>query len=171
MLPFKLRPAEYRELTTLVDQSHESVVVQRAKALLGLHEGLSASEIADLIDVSRQTIYNWAEAFQERRCLSLVEHVLDAPRSGRPGTALGIIDPLIDAIIYSDPREYGYRSTVWTALLLRRHLKDMHGIETSRKSVSRALARLGIRWKRPRPRLARRPDTWHQAKGGTKMAY
>ena len=65
MLPFQLRPTEYRQLAALVDQSHDAIIVQRGNALLGLHEGLSASEIADLIDVNRQTIYNWSEAFQE----------------------------------------------------------------------------------------------------------
>jgi hypothetical protein len=51
---------------------------------------------------------------------------------------------------------------------LQRHLEEVHGIATSRKSVSRALDRLGIRWKRPRHRLGLRPDAWRQAKGGSK---
>jgi transposase len=94
----------------------------------------------------------------------------DAPRSGRPPTALGIIDPLIDAVIDDDPRDHGYRATVWTAHLLQRYLQETHRIETSRKSVGRAIARLGIRWKRPRHRLGLRPDTWRQSKGGSKTA-
>ena len=169
MLPFRLRPSEYQQLGTLVDQAHDSVTVQRGNALLALHEGLSASEIADLADVSRQTVYNWAAAFQGRRHLDLAQRLRDAPRSGRPATALGIIDPLLDAVIDTDPRVHGYRSTVWTAPLFQRYLEEGHGIATSRKSVSRALARLGLRWKRPRHRLAQRPATWRQAKGGSKM--
>jgi transposase len=93
--------------------------------------------------------------------------LLDAPRSGRPPTARGIIDPLIDTVIEDDPRDYGYHATVWTAPLLQRYLEEVHAIETSRKSVSRAIARLGIRWKHPRHRLGLRPDTWRQAKGGS----
>ena len=77
---------------------------------------------------------------------------------------------MIDAVIDEDPRDYGYRCTVWTAPLLGRYLKEVYGIETSCKSVSRALDRLGIRWKRPRHRLGLRPDTWRQAKGGSKTA-
>src|SRR5262249_44187803 len=100
----------------------------------------------------------------------LSDRLRDAPRSGRPATALGIIDPLIDAVIDLDPRGYGYRCTVWTAPLLVRYLEEVHAIETSRQSVRRALERLGIRWKRPRHRLGLRPDTWRQAKGGSKTA-
>ena len=40
------------------------------------------------------------------------------------------------------------------------------GIEVSRKSVGLAIARLRIRWKRPRHQLALRPETWRQSKGG-----
>ena len=83
---------------------------------------------------------------------------------------MGIIDPLIDAVIDDDPRDYGYRATVWTAPLLQRYVQEVHAIPTSRKSVSRSLARLGIRWNQLRHRLAGRPDSWRQAKGGSKTA-
>jgi transposase len=170
MIGFQLRAREYQDLETLAKRSHDAIAVQRANALLGLQEGLSVAEIAELLEVSRQTIYNWAQAFEERRELDLTQRVQHAPRSGRPVTALGIIDPLIDAVIDGDPRDHGYRSTVWTAPLLERYLEEVHSLATSRKSVSRALSRLGIRWKRPRHRLARRPETWQQAKGGSKTA-
>jgi transposase len=170
MNPFQLHPQEYAQLEALTKQCRDAVVVRRAHALLALHEGISPGEIADLLDVSRQTVYNWAGAFRERGDVILSERLLDAPRSGRPTTALGIIDPLIDAIIDGDPRDYGYRSTVWTTPLLQRYLQEVHDLGTSTKSVSRALSRLRIRWKRPRHCLGRRPDTWRQAKGGSKMA-
>lgn len=166
MIPFQLRPSEYTQLELLAKQCHDAVIVRRTQALLGLHEGISAGEVAELLDVSRQSVYNWAEAFQERIGVSLIERLQDAPRSGRPATALGIVDPLIDAVIDDDPRDFGYRSTVWTAALLQRYLEEAHGIATSTKSISRALSRLQIRWKRPRHRLTRRPETWQQAKGG-----
>jgi transposase len=165
MIGFHLRPREYQELEALTKRSID-VAAQRAHALLGLEEGLSAAEIAELLDLSRQTIYNWTEAFRERKELDLTQRLQDAPRCGRPVTASGIIDPWIDAVIDDDPRDHGYHSTVWTASLLQRYLEEVHALVTSRKSVSRALSRLGIRWKRPRHRLAERSQTWRQAKGG-----
>src|SRR5258708_15357257 len=89
-----------------------------------------------------------------------------AQRSGRPRTALGIIDPLIDAVIETDPRQRGYRATVWTASLLRSYLAKNHRLSVSSQSVRLALARLRLRWKRPRHTLALRPETWGQSKGG-----
>jgi transposase len=170
MIGFHLRLREYQELEALAERSHDADTVQRAHALLGLHEGMSGGEIAELIDLSRQTIYNWAQAFRDRNDLDLSQRLRDAPRSGRPATALGVVDPLINAVIDDDPRDHGYRATVWTAPLLQRYLEEVHAIATSRKSVSRALGRLGIRWKRPRHRLGQRSQTWQQAKGGSKMA-
>src|SRR4029079_975954 len=101
-----------------------------------------------------------ASRFVDRAGDDFCQRLADAPRGGRPPTALGIIDPLLAAVIDSDPRELGYRSTGWTNGLLRHYLREMHGLSVSRRSVQRALARLGICWKRPRHQLALRPDTW-----------
>ena len=43
----------------------------RAQALLWLDEGESVEQIAELLHVSRQTIYNWLSRFQERAELDL----------------------------------------------------------------------------------------------------
>jgi transposase len=75
-------------------------------------------------------------------------------------------NPLIDQIIDTDPRELDYRSTVWTAALLRQYLSESHQLSVSQRSVSYALSRLSIRWKRPRHQLALRHRFWRQAKGG-----
>src|SRR5690348_1818633 len=115
MAPFQLQPWERRRLLQLLHQTHEATQLRRAQGLLWLHDGQSVTAVADLLLVSRQTVYNWVEAFRGRTDLDAAERLLDAPRSGRPTTALGIIDPLIDAVIDDDPHGYGYRATVWTA--------------------------------------------------------
>jgi transposase len=138
----------------------------RAQALLWLAEGSDVADVAERLDVSRQTVYNWLSRFQERADLDLRARLLDAPRLGRPRAARGTVDELIAAVIDGDPRPLGYHATVWTAPLLSQYLRDHHGIEVSDKTVSRAIDRLGIIWKRPRHELALRPKTWRQSKGG-----
>jgi transposase len=155
--------AELEDLVTHTPLAKERC---RAQALLWLADGEPVEQVAELLRVSRQTVYNWTERFRQREGLDLRVRLLDAPRSGRPPTALGIIDPLIEAVIDKDPRTLGYHSTVWTAALLMQQLKRVHGIEVSRKSISAALVRLDIRWKRPRHQLSLRPETWRQSKGG-----
>jgi transposase len=143
----------------------------RAQALLWIADGSDIAEVAELLQVSRQTVYNWLSRFQERAELDLRARLLDAPRLGRPRTASGTLDELVAAVIDSDPRNFGYHATVWTAPLLSRYLRDHHAIDVSDRTVSRAIDRLGIRWKRPRHELALRPETWRQSKGGSNGAW
>jgi transposase len=139
--------------------------IKRAQALLLLDEEERVTDVAEVLRVSRQTIYNWVNRFAAEPAAPLSARLADAPRSGRPVTAQGIIDPLIDAVIDSDPRDYDYNSTVWTADLLRLYLAQVHGETVGLRSVGYALARLGLRWKRPRHTLLLRDPAWRQAKG------
>jgi transposase len=164
--PFHLRAHERRALSRIACSAPTVKELIRAHALLWLDAGASVEEVAQRLLVSRQTVYNWLLRFRQRSDLDLRARLQDAPREGRPPTALGIIDPLLEQVIDTDPRSYGYRHTVWTAALLQDYLREVHHITICRKSASLAIARLGIRWKRPRHVLAQRSDTWRQAKGG-----
>jgi transposase len=169
MAPFVLTARELGDLQSLL-QAPTAREPRRAQALLWLAQGFPVEEVADLLGISRQTVYNWARRFQDRDGDEARPRLADAPRSGRPPTALGIIDPLVAEVIDRDPRDLGYRATGWTNGLLRRYLREVHQVSVSRRSVSRALARLAILWKRPRHQLALRPDTWRQSKGGSSAA-
>lgn len=158
------------ELEQLLARHADSRLYQRSLALILLDDGQSVEEVASALSVSRQSIYNWASRFQQRSSLSVAKRLTDGARSGRPITVKGIIDPLIDSVIDSDPRDYGYNSTVWTAHLLRRYLSEQHQQEASLRSIGYSLVRLRISWKRPRHTLARRDVHWRQAQGGLKRA-
>jgi transposase len=161
---------ERSELEYLLSQRIESRQYQRVLALLLLDEGESVEEVAEQLRVTQRTVYNWAARFEQRDELSIEERVLDSARSGRPVTAKGIIEPLIEKVIDKDPRKYGYKSTVWTAQLLRRYLKEKKKREVSLRSIGYALSRMEISWKLPRYTLARQDLFWRQAKGGLKRA-
>ena len=170
MTPLKLEPRRRSELEYLATHTPSAKERCRARALLWLDEGQEVETIAESLQVSRQTVYNWARRLQERPGLDLRERLADAPRQGRPRTEDGGVDPLIARVIGTDPGDLGYHSAVWTAPLLKRYLHDHHAIEVSRKTVSRAIARLEIRWKRPRHQLALRPSTGASQKGAQARA-
>jgi transposase len=171
MALIELNSKDFISLQKLLTTSADARQLQRAQALLWLDEGDGIiEEVAARLRVSRQTVYNWLTRFVAHADLPVESRVTDSARSGRPATALGVIDPLIEEVIDTDPRSLDYRSTIWTASLLQQYLTDHHQIEVSIKSISRALARLEIRWKRPRHNLARRGWFWRQAKGGLKRA-
>jgi len=171
MTILKLSAQERRRLTALAVHTTDAHVLRRAQALLWLASGHGIEDITQRLCVCRRTIYYWVEQYEARAADDIAGRLSALPRSGRPRTANGIIDPLIDSIIDTDPRELGYRSTVWTARLLRQHLSESHQLPVSQRSVSYALSRLGIRWKRPRHQLALRARHWRQAKGGSNAAF
>ena len=162
---------ERRALEDLSLHTDDARLLRRTLALLWLDQGEEVQEVSARLQVSRQSVYNWVTRFQMRGDLPLCARVADGTRSGRPCSAYGIIDPLIEEVIEQDPRERGYRATVWTAGLLEQYLWEEHQIDVSRRSVGMAIARLRFRWKRPRHHLARRPATWRQAKGGSSAAW
>ena len=168
MTEFRLKNRERVDLENFMLHTPSVKERCRAQVILWLDEGESVEQIAELLHVSRQTVYNWVDRFQQRQDPDLRARLADAPRQGRPPTALGIIDPLIAEIIDRDPGQLGYYATGWTVPLIQHHLKQVHGIEVCTRSISLALDRLRLRWKRPRHQLSRRPDTWRQAKGGSK---
>lgn len=166
MTDLTLTDREHATLLELIARANDARFLRRAYAILWLDEGDSVAEVAEQLNVSQQSIYNWCARFLEDDDLPLASRLSEAERSGRPCTVQGIIDPLIDAIIDTDPRNLRYRSTVWTVPLLVSYLSEHHQLSASAQSVRLALGRLGISWKRPRHHLALRSATWQQAKGG-----
>jgi len=160
-----LTSGERNELEAILAANLSAKEFKRAQALLLLDENNSVAEVAELLRTSRQTIYNWVARFQLRRTRPVEERLRDAPRDGRPATISEIIDELLDEILDSDPRIYGYRSTVWTAELFQQYLCDYFQINAGERSVQYALKRLSVRWKHPRHTLALRDPAWQQAKG------
>src|SRR5262249_28457563 len=144
--------------------------LRRAQALLWLGSGEDMEAVATRLHVSGRTLYRWAQRFAGPSPLSLGERLADGARSGRPRTAYGGIDPLIAAAVEEDRRQWGYRASVWTAPLPQQYLEEVHQITVGRHSVSLAIGRLRLRWKRPRHHLARRAPMWRQAKGAQTWA-
>ena len=81
-------------------------------------------EVANRLQVSRQPSYNWILRAQAESAQGLEPQRAEAPRSGRPPPAQGISEPLIEPLIDTDPREFGYRSPGWTAALLVAYLAE-----------------------------------------------
>jgi hypothetical protein len=94
-------------------------------------------EVSVRLWVTRQAVYKWVACFRMRSALDMAARIVPEKCSGRPRTVHGVIDPLIMEVIERDPRELGYRSTVWTASLLRQDLRE--GSPSRRLSAQREL--------------------------------
>lgn len=161
-----LKDSDYKELESILQTSRDARIYRRAQALLLLAEGESVEEVAGLLRVSRQTVYNLVTRFIERSALSVTNRLSDGVRAGRPATARSIISKVIQEVIETDPRESGYAQTIWTSGLLQRHIESVHSVRVSLRSIQATLGELDLKWKRPRHSLSRRAPRWRQAKGG-----
>jgi transposase len=139
-----LNSQEREALQALLTPLALTNAVRRAQALLWLDAGQGPETVAARLGVSRQTVYNWATRFKERRGqYDVPTRLADDKRPGRGKTTAQIIDPLIATVMGRDPHEFGYCAPKWNPTLLERYLRNVLNITVCRRSVSLALQRLG----------------------------
>jgi transposase len=134
-------------------RSRNVQVYRRAAALLAIHEGQSVLQVAELLGVTRQSIYNWIAAYgQADENMDL----RDAPRAGRPPLVTEELQGVLSAAFAHAPAELGYAAEYWTASLLQEHLLAQYGQQLSDETLRRHLGRLGYVWKDRRYVLERK---------------
>ena len=111
MTQFSLTRRQRRLLEALVAHTPDATVLRRAQALLWVAAGDSVTHVAHRLCVTRQAIYKWIRLFQHSSISNLATRLQAAPRSGRPVTVKGVIEPLLDEVIDHDPRLFGLNST------------------------------------------------------------
>jgi transposase len=126
-----------------IRQPANAHVYRRAAALLALNEGRSATEVAAVLGVTRQTVYNWLSSRGPGKPDLNLE---DAPRAGRPSLCAGELELLLVQALQRRPNEFGHAATRWTAPLLREHLILSRRPGVSEETIRRRLRRLGYTW-------------------------
>jgi hypothetical protein len=113
--PLALRAGDEQELTTLVrSSSMRAGVAQRARIVLLAAEGVSNSEIARRVGVSRPTVIGW----RDRYVAGGVAALDDRARPGRPVEVDEVA--IVVATVTEPPERLGV--THWSARLLGEHL-------------------------------------------------
>jgi transposase len=151
----KLTSTERRKLTKVLRQTRDVRQYRRALAILETNKGRTVSEIAQELQVSRQSVYNWVSAYWHTRD---VRELTDAPHPGRPPRWFEEAGTLLESLLQSSPQDFGYFATQWTVPLLREQLSHSIGYTCSTLTVRRGLHRLGYMWKRPRYVLVPDPE-------------
>jgi len=128
-------------------------VRHRADALLVLAHGRSVEAAAQAMGCCTKRIRVWRRRFLAEGRVGLA----DRPRRGRPPKLDGAATALLEAALTSSPLEHGYPVTIWTVADLT-DLLARRGWGVSRATVSRALQRMGYRYRRPRHDLTHRQD-------------
>lgn len=112
-----------------------------------LHLGKSPGEVAEVMAVTRATVYNWHSRFRAEGLAGLVNR----PRSGRPSVAddeeyCRVLEETID----KEPPDLGYAFNIWTINRLRNHLEKETGKSLSYERFRLLLKEKDYRYRRPK---------------------
>ncbi len=130
-----LSQVQKESLITLLKESDNSHIREKALILLLINDGKTYQEISDFLEISYTTVAYWAvhgdpdnpDSFLDKRSL------------GNFRKATAEYEKILLETIDKNPEEYGYEFGRWTALRLATYLEEVTGIKLSGSQVSRIL--------------------------------
>ena len=155
MSQLKLTTWQRRRLRRQLKATLDARLLRRTLAVLEFDQGRSAADIARMLGVTRQSIYNWAEAYTQGHG---PEALRDRPGRGRHPSLDQDDVRLLEAVLAVSPQDLGCPHVSWTVPLLQEFLEVAVGRRVSDDTLRRALHRLDYVWKRPRHDLEPDPE-------------
>lgn len=121
-------------------------VIKRIHALLGIVAGQSPAEVAELLDLSEQTVCSYVRAF--------LLHGLESLRYRRPPGRPAKLTPSqrreLTALLGAGPEAAGYATGCWTTLLIQDLIFRHFGVTYHPHYVCELLDRLGFSFQKAR---------------------
>jgi transposase len=143
------------QLRQQLKHTKNAALYRRTLAILQLAQGKPLAQVANALRVTRQTVYNWIEAYTRHYDPLALS---DAARSGRPATWTPDLDELVPTLLKESPMEWGYTAANWTVPLLGAQFASWDGGRLSPTTIRRRLHDLGYVWKRTRYVLPPDPE-------------
>lgn len=151
----QLTAVQRRRLRNELRHAQDASHYRRLLAILELDRGKSVAEVADLLQVARQSVYNWAGAFAADWDPAALQ---DRYGTGRPSVWTEQLRARLLAGLQQRPDQLGYPGLNWTVPLLQEYLHQSAGQWLSDDTIRRELDRLGYVWKRYRYVLPPDPE-------------
>src|SRR4051794_24280388 len=155
MSQLKLTSWQRRRLRRQLHETRDSRLYRRTLAVLEFDHDRSAADIAGMLGVTRQSVYNWIEAYTQDRDPASLE---DEAGRGRHPLLDEDQEHLLEALLAISPQDLGYPHGSWTVPLLREAVESATDQRVSEDTLRRALDRLDYVWKRPRYDLDLDPE-------------
>jgi transposase len=147
MSQLKLTSWQRRRLQRQLAEAQDARLFRRTLAVLEFDLGRSATDIARMLGVTRQSVYNWVEAYTQDHDPASLE---DEQGRGRHRILDEDQEHSLEALLSMSPQDLGYPHVSWTVPLLQEVLETTTEQRMSKATVRRALGRLDYVWKRPR---------------------
>ena len=160
----QLTSSQRRQLRTELRHATDASYYHRLLAILELDRGQTVAEVAASLQVTRQSVYNWAHSFAACSDPAVLR---DHYGVGRPTAWTEELKTLLWTSFQQRPNELGYVGVNWTVPLLQEHLLRQGSRWLSDDTIRRELDKLGYVWKRFRyvlpPDPQREKKTRHPA--------
>lgn len=141
----ELNPETLRLLQRLYRQSRHHQVRQRSHCLILTTQGLTITQLMGIFGVTRKTLYNWFNAWEERGVLGLYD------RRGRGRK------PILTAVQQQQIREWAKQEPKQLQRILQK-VKDEWNITLSKDTIKRVLKAMRMSWHRLRRLVGGQPD-------------
>jgi transposase len=155
MSRLKLTSWQRLRLRRQLAAAQDARLYRRTLAILEFDYGRSATDIARMLGVTRQSIYNWVDAYTQDHDPASLE---DEGGRGRHRILDEDQEHLLEALLSMSPQDLGYPHVCWTVPLLHGVLETTTEQRMSEATLRRALGRLDYVWKRPRYDLGLDPE-------------
>ena len=155
MSRLNLTSRERRALQQQLARTLDARILRRTLAVTEFDRGRSVQQIAMMLGVTRQSIYNWLETYRQSRDPKALN---DQSGRGRPRSLDEEEERLLESFLAASPQDFGYPHANWTRVLLGDMLEEVTGNKVSPDTLWRAIRRLDYVWKRPRYDLLPDPE-------------
>ena len=138
---------DQHRLKQALDKVSDKRTFQRLQAVRLVAQGRAIPEVAQIIDVTIQAIYQWVKQYLAEH---QVESLYERGRPGRPRVAKPVTAARVLRELQRNPLRLGYNTTVWTVALLATHLSRRYDCQITPHTLRRRMQQIGLRCKRPR---------------------
>jgi len=159
MSQLSLTTWQRQRLQRQLAQTRDARLFRRTLTVLEFDRGRPAADLARMLGVSRQSVYNWIDAYMQILDPAALE---EEQGRGRPRLLDEDQEHLLVALLARSPQDFGFAHASWTIPLLLQALEIGGERHVSADTVRRVLHRLDYVWKRPRYALL--PDPEHEKK-------
>jgi transposase len=119
---------------------------ERVSACEALEKGISVDEIAEVLKVSRSSIFDWQKTYRAHGADALRTKKTRGPKSK---LSSGQLSQLYRLIVGNDPRQLSFGLALWTRGMIQELIFRQFGVRLSLVSVGSVLANLGLSPQRP----------------------
>jgi len=136
---------EIKHIEKLIKKERDPQVRDRLRGVLLLKKGYTQGKVAEIMDVTTRTVYNWKTRYNQEG----VDGLRNKPIPGRK-TVLDEKDMRRLRMLLEE-RDY------WTSNQVRELIKREFGVEFTTRHIPRVLRKLGLRYQKPFVNDYRRP--------------